>query len=243
VAIAYKSAGAGFATATSGASLACVCPATVDANDILLAHIYIRDLGSSPATPSGWTLLDGPRDNGSISQSWIFGKLAAGTEDGAAPGFGTNPIAVLRAGRIYSYSGWTSGTITQNVAGFAFEQGTTAAIVDANVTTPVAGSMAVNLCTISDDLPAPSFDPTNTSVTGGTWVEPTAEFVTGTGLDGTLGIQNAIPTSDPGTIGGGTFTRGAADTWNMVGFYIRPDSGAVAATSAIWRQQPSLYLR
>src|SRR5688572_15318251 len=90
MAIAYKSAGAGAATETNGAALSPACPATVDAGDILLAHVFHEGTANEPSTPSGWTLLHGPEViQSTIARHWCFGRVADGTEDGAAVAFGT----------------------------------------------------------------------------------------------------------------------------------------------------------
>ena len=59
MAIAYYSAGSGAATESSGASLDPTCPATVNANDILIAHVGFEGTTEAPSTPAGWELLYG----------------------------------------------------------------------------------------------------------------------------------------------------------------------------------------
>ena len=91
MAIAFKSSGAGNGTETIGANLTANCPATVDANDILIAQVMFTGTSNSPSTPSGWTLLYGPANIGVTTVQglhWVFGRLADGSEDGAEVNFG-----------------------------------------------------------------------------------------------------------------------------------------------------------
>jgi hypothetical protein len=229
MAIAFSSTTNATFTATSGVNLTPASPPTVNANDILLAQVWYRDTTTTPSTPANYTLLTGPHTLVG-SRAWIFGKIATGGEDSLPVDFGAQAVTIVRGARVMAYSGWVAGTITDDVTGFIFEEGTTAAITDVNITTSQTGALAVNYVFIEDDLPAPSFDPTNTGVSGGTWIEDAAEEITSLGSDGTLGMQSAIPTSDPGTIGGGTFTRGAADNWGIIGFEIKPGSASAAAS-------------
>lgn len=92
MAIAYSSARAGTGTETSGAALQPACPATVNANDILIAHMLYTGTTTGPSTPSGWTLLYGPANVGTTATArhWCFGRLADGSEDGATVDFGTD---------------------------------------------------------------------------------------------------------------------------------------------------------
>ena len=90
MAIAYKSAGAGASTAVNPSSLTPACPATVDANDILIAHVQYTGTTNTPSTPDGWTLLSGPVGVGTgtpTARTWAFGRIADGTEDGATVKF------------------------------------------------------------------------------------------------------------------------------------------------------------
>lgn len=223
MAIAYKSAGAGKEAAT-GVNLNPNCPATVDAGDILLAHVYCRPIATTngPTNPGGgWEQLFNAefRDT---AEHWIFGKIADGTEDGAAISFGSPAIAT-RAARIYSYSGRVSGTITECVKDFA----TTDTPASGNwtvpsVTTTQAGALAVAFIAITDD----NVVATPTGESGGDWTEPVSEYSSAAlQTDFSLGMFRAIPTGDPGTISGGTGTTGN-DFCGLVGFQIVPDGAA-----------------
>ena len=99
---AFVDAGAGVLTATSGAACSPLAPATVNAGDILIIQAFYGGDTATPSTPSGTTLLDGPRSlstpatNGRV---WTYGKVADGTEDGAAFALGTQAVATPRRGR------------------------------------------------------------------------------------------------------------------------------------------------
>ena len=171
MAITYKSQGAGVATETSGAACSPLCPATVDANDILVAHVYFEGTATAPSTPSGWTLLDGPRDIGTtvVARHWVYGKIAAGTEDGAAVAFGSQAVTTMRAGRVYSFAGWVSGTITDLVTGFAATSHATDPQMP-TVATTITGARAVALVGQNDNNTAGNA----TGESGGDWVEAVA---------------------------------------------------------------------
>src|SRR3990167_9996686 len=121
MAIAYKSQGAGVVTEASGGALSPLCPAVVAANDILIAHCGYEGTTTTPDTPSGWTLVGGPYTIESAHRHWIFGKIAAGTEDGGAVAFGAPAVTTMRTARVYSFSGRVAGSITELVpsGGFA----------------------------------------------------------------------------------------------------------------------------
>jgi hypothetical protein len=234
MAIAYKSAGAGTSTETNGANLTPACPAVVAAGDILIAHIVVLDATSALSTPDGWTLLFGPSGLGTgtpTGRAWAYGRIADGTEDGATVNFGSLASTVGRLGRIYSFDGRVSGTITQVVPAASFgEDSSETDPVITSVTTTVAGSKAVSLVSQDDDNAHDALG----AVTGGTWAEPVADY-----LDTTVGAQGAClqlqvgtPSSDPGTIAGGT-VAGTNDEANTLNFEIRPSPPAHTATGAL----------
>lgn len=241
MAIAYKSAGAGGGTETSGAQLALACPAVVAANDILIAHVIWLDITSAPTDPSGWDLLYGPADLGTgtpVGRSWVYGRLADGTEDGTTINFGTAGGTAGRYGRIYSFDGYVSGTIDDVVPAASFSDipseddppGPT-------VTTTVAGALAIGLLAQDDNNTVGAW----TGMSGGTWTRPVAQFTsTSLGAQGCMCAVNvATPTADPGTISGGGVTT-VADEGSSIGFEIRPNvappkegDGAVAVAVAV----------
>lgn len=222
MAITYKSQGAGVSTETTAVSTSPACPAVVDANDILIAHIYVEGTALAPSTPSGWTLLDGPRViESTIARMWVYGKLAAGTEDGAAVTFITTPVSVdMRAARIYSFSGYSSGTITDVVPAlsFAFLSHATDPQMP-TVTTTVAGALAVALVGQNDNNAFVS----PTGETGGDWVEAVAEYTVALTPGLSLGIETCTPTTDPGVVTGGSIAT-TNDPCGVIGFEIRPSA-------------------
>ena len=216
MAITYKSQGAGAAVNTTNAALSPLCPATVDAGDILIAHVAQFGVTATPATPSGWTLLDGPRNLGTApdGRHWIFGKIAAGTEDGTAVAFGTGGAAQKRWARVYSFAGYVSGTIADCVTGFAFTAHATDPQMP-SVTTTKAGSRAVACVAQTDDNAIASA----TGESGGDWIEAVAEFTSTVGAGVMMQIQTAAMAS-PGTISGGTAAT-TDDPCGVIAFEIR----------------------
>lgn len=233
MAVAYKSAGAGTATETSGAALSPACPATVDAGDILIAHVFWEGTTTAPSTPANWTLLDGPRViETTIARHWVFGKIADGSEDGAAVAFGSPAVTTQRGARIYSFSGRTSGSITELVTGFAHQSHATDP-QNPGVTTTMAGALAVLLIGQNDNNTIGDF----TGESGGDFTAPVAEYTAALTPGLLLDIQTAIPTADPGSITGGTFNT-TNDPVGVIGFQIKPaqtlsHSAAVAGTGTV----------
>lgn len=220
--IAYKSAGAGVSTETSGGALSPACPATVDANDILIAHVYYEGTADAPSTPSGWTLLN-PGGTAyvvetTIGRHWVFGRIADGSEDGAAVAFGTAGGTNQRGARIYSFSGWVAGAITDIVGGFSHQSHATDPQAP-TVTTIAAGDLAVAFTAQNDNNTIGNF----TGETGGDWTEAVAEYTAALTPGLMLQLQTCTPTSNPGTVSGGTFNT-ANDPVGTIGFYIQDGS-------------------
>lgn len=221
MAVAYKSQGAGVATETSGAALSPACPAVVDAGDILIAHVFWEGTLTAPSTPAGWTLLDGPRViESTIARHWIFGKVAAGTEDGAAVAFGNPAVTTQRGARIYSFSGRVSGTIAELVTGFAATSHATDPQMP-TVQTTVAGALAVACVAQNDNNTAGNA----TGESGGDWVEAVAEFTAALTPGLMLQVQTCTPTGDPGTVSGGAVAT-TNDPCGVIGFQIKPQATA-----------------
>jgi hypothetical protein len=226
VSIAYKSAGAGNGTETNAASLDLACPASVDANDILVGHVTYEGLSAAPTTPSGWSFLYGPANVGdatAVGRAWVYGKLADGSEDGATIGFGTAGGTSGRYGRIYSFSGWVSGAIEDLFSSW-IDDPSEGSIPLPPVQTQSTGALAVALLVQDDNN---SFAAAG-AVTGGTWAEPVAEFVSTTlGAQGCcVGIQTSTPTGNPGHISGGT-ANATADEGSSIGFSLHDTAQTV----------------
>ncbi len=232
--IAYKSAGAGAATEVNGTNLTPAAPATVDAGDILIAHIVVLNATSQLSTPAGWTLLFGPSGLGThtpTGRAWAYGKIADGSEDGAAIDFGSLASTVGRLGRIYSFSGYSSGTINDVVSSASFkgDVSETDPYIDP-VTTTVSGAKAIALVSQDDNNTHAALG----VVTGGTWAESVTDYTdTAVGAQGAaLQLQVGTPTANPGTIAGGIVT-GTDDEANTITFEIRSNAPAVTLSGTV----------
>lgn len=219
MAITLKSQGSGVSTETSGAALSPLCPAVVDAGDILIAHVFWESNVTAPSTPANWTLLSGPNlIQTNVARHWVFGKIADGTEDGAAIAFGNPAVTTQRGARIYSFAGRVNGTVANLVNGFAHLSHATDPAMP-TVTTTKAGSLAVALVAQNDNNPLIS----PTGETGGDWVEAIAEYTVALTPGFSLGICTCTPTANPGTVTGGT-TATTDDPCGVIGFQIRDDA-------------------
>lgn len=224
MAVAFKSSGSGVATETSGAALSPACPAVVDAGDILIAHVFWEGTTTAPNTPGGWALLSGPHViETTIARHWVFGKVAAGTEDASAIAFGNPAVTTQRGARIYSFSGRTAGTIAELVNGFAHTSNANDPTFP-NVTTTMNGALAVALVGQNDNNTLASA----TGESGGDWVEATAEFTANLTPGLALGIQTCTPTANPGTVSGGTDNT-TNDPAGVIGFQIMPSAPQTAS--------------
>lgn len=217
--IAFKGSGAGAATETSGAACSPASPATVDAGDILIIHAYFEGTATAPSTPSGFTLLFGPSViQTTIGRHWIYGKVAAGNEDGAANALGSQAVTTMRSGICYSFSGRVSGDITNLVRGFAETTHATDPQMP-TVGTTHPHSLAIS-CVVQNDNNALA---AATGESGGDWVEAVAEFVSALTPGLVLQLQTATITVPPGTISGGSVTA-TDDPSGVIGFEIRPEA-------------------
>jgi hypothetical protein len=215
MAITYKSQGSGVSTETSAAALSPLCPATVDAGDILIAHVFWEGTTTAPSTPSGWELLSGPHViETTIARHWVFGKIASGSEDGAAVAFGNPAVTTQRGARVYSFAGRLGGTIKEIVNGFVHTSNA-ADPTFPTVTTTLAGALAVALIGQNDNNTLASA----TGETGGDWTEATAEFTANLTPGLGMGIQTCTPTGNPGTVSGGTDNT-TNDPVGVIGFQI-----------------------
>lgn len=233
MAIAFKGSGAGAGTETDAADLNLVCPATVDANDILIAHVLHSGTTTNPTTPSGWALLypdpdditqGAPVGTGTpTARHWAFGKLAVGDEDGDTISFGTGGGTEGRIGRIYSFSGYVSGTLADVVPAASFSDiATETDPAGPTVTTTVAGAIAVALMCQDDNTS--HFDGFIATSTGGTWVHGADYVDANFGPQGLCMTMNTCtPDADPGTVSGGAIV-GLNDESGTIGFEIRPNA-------------------
>jgi hypothetical protein len=229
VAIAFADAGAGDEILSpTGADCNPACPATVNAGDILIGHVSIKGTSLSPTTPSGWTLLDGPRDVGTTvaARHWVYGKVAAGDEDGTTVSFSTDNSAHTYA-RIYRYTGRVSGTITELVKGFS----SIAHATDPqgpSVTTTETGALAVAAMTQSDNNAVAAI----AGMSGGTWAESVAEYLPALGTGASLILNHCTPTANPGTVSGGAVVA-TNDPSGTIGFEIRTQPADATVTPGV----------
>ena len=216
-AIAYSSQGAGVATEASGGALSPLCPATVNPKEILIAHPWYEGITEVPSTPAGWTLLAGPYTVEAAFRHWVFGKIAIGNEGGAAVAFGSPAVTTMRAARVYSFTGYEAGLLTEVVQGFAHISHATDPQMP-TVTTTVPGARAVALIGQADD----NAQANATGESGGDWVEAVAAYTQlATTPDSGLGIQTCVPTGNPGTVSGGSVST-VDDPCGVIAFEIRP---------------------
>ena len=235
MAVAFKGGGAsvGSATETSGAALQPICPATVDAGDILIAHVFHEGTATAPTTPTGWTLLHGPEViQSTIARHWVFGKIADGAEDSATVDFGTAGGTNQRGATVYSFSGRVSGAITDLCPAASFSATSHATDPQMpSVTTTETAALAVALVAQNDN----NAQAAATGESGGDWVEATAEFAVALTPGLALGLQTCTPTANPGTVSGGSIST-ANDPCGVIGFEIRTQPAGptmVSATRAV----------
>jgi hypothetical protein len=182
--------------------------------------VFWEGTTTAPSTPLGWALLDGPRViETTIARHWVFGKLADGTEDGTAVVFSLAPLVTTqRAARIYSFSGWVSGTITDVIPAASFSA--TSHATDPQfptVATTVAGALACALTAQNDNNALNGA----TGETGGDWTEAVAEFVANLTPGLAINLNTCTPTANPGTVTGGAMAT-TNDPCGVIGFEIRP---------------------
>lgn len=223
MAIAFKSSGAGVATESSGGALSPANPAVVDANDLLVLFTAWEGTTNAPTNPSGWEVLGAsPYTVGtaSVARAWLYGKIADGTEDGATVALGSPAVTTQRAARIYSFSGFVAGTITDLIpeASFSALVGDTDPTGPTVVTT-IAGSLACAFVYQNDNNALETF-----ASASDTWTErgTVGGYIFALAPGGVLDLLTATPDPDPSTVSGGAMTV-ANDPWVVIGCEIRPE--------------------
>jgi hypothetical protein len=233
MAITYKSAGTGVSTETSGGALSPTCPATVDAGDILILFAAYEGTTTAPVAPGGiWSLLDGPRDVGTasvVARTWVYGAIAAGSEDGAAVALGTPAVTTQRAARIYSFAGRVAGTVSDLVNGFSAALEGDTDPTGPTVTTTQAGALACALVYQHDNNTLETF-----AGSSDTWTErgTVGGYIFALTPGGVLDLLTATPAADPGTVSGGAMTV-VNDPWNVTGFQIRASVPVTATPTTL----------
>ncbi|MGQ9461139.1 MAG: hypothetical protein ACUVRA_07920 [Candidatus Bathyarchaeaceae archaeon] len=207
VQVTYVSAGTGSGTTGNPTP---AYPTGLQANDLILLQVTVRDTTTTPTTPAGFTLLYGPDSTGTGRQ-WIYYKFSDGTESGTI----TITIGgtVCKVARMYAFRNVAPSNFTEEGE---FGTGIGDTISAQSVTTTDAKRLAVSFVFVNDNNAVGSF----TGETGGDWTEA-AEFRTTAGSDGCIQLQTAIMAS-AGTISGGSYTMGAADPWGVRAFALIP---------------------
>lgn len=170
------------------------CPATVNANDILIIHALTKD-NIEINTPSGFTAV-GARNQGTSLRSEWFWKRADGTEDGATINVSrASGTTNLLFAQVYRFTGCV--TTGDPYEGHAATGDATNPVDPADCTTTAVDRLIVVLTAVEDDLI------TAGDFTGGTaTVAEVAEDATATGTDGNLHVAaveyDGASTFDPG---------------------------------------------
>lgn len=186
-------------------------PTSLEADDLILLQVTVRDLTNVPAVPEDFTLLFGP-DSSTTGTQWIYYKWSNGLESGT--------ITVTIAGssckiaRMYAFRNVDKNGLYE---GESWTSGTTRIINAPSVAASRANSTAVAFVFVNDDNAVGSF----VGETGGNWVEAVSEFTTTAGSDGCVQLQTATM-SNPGAISGGSYTMSAADPWGVRAFVLKP---------------------
>jgi hypothetical protein len=186
-------------------------PIGLQANDLILLQVTVRDTTNTPTTPTGFTLLYGPDSTGTGRQ-WIYYRFATGSESGTITitiGGSSSKMA-----RMYSFRNVALSSFTE---GGGFGSGYSSTINAQSVTTTDTNRLAVSFVFVNDNNAVDSF----TGETGGDWTEAVAEFTTSEGSDGCIQLQNATMAS-AGTISGGNYLMSASDPWGVRAFALKP---------------------
>lgn len=215
MAVVYDSNGGGAnAVGTAGAfAITTTYPATINANDLLIAHIAAKVNTSidSIATIAGWNLVT-TQGIGTTLASAYYWKLAVGTEGGTTDVFtGTYTGTLPRMSCVIErYTGnVTSGTPVESAA---TGTGTSTTPAPASVTTSTNGGLAVFGLATQGTTTVTNI----TGETGGDYTEAYAESASTPMLD----TQTAA-LATAGTISGGTCTLGTSLLWSVICFGIK----------------------
>jgi len=200
-------------------------PSGLEADDLILLQIGIRDSTTVPNTPAGFTLLYGPESAGASTvygRQWIFYKFSDGTETGSltiswGSGSPDNVISQMFAFRYVQSAGFAEG----NSVG---TQDNDIVYAEA-VTTAGPRRLAVNFVFATDNQDIGAF----TGETGGDWI--VSGFTMGEGTqtnDDSYIVMQTAPMLEAGTISGGSYTRvgvytqPGGNSWVVIGFALIP---------------------
>jgi len=218
---ALQQSSSGVTTAAVG-SLTPTYPSTgLAAGDTFWLHVTARNQTTTVTTPSGWTLVTGPDNVATTARSYIFAKIAAGSESGTITvAFGAD-AAVCKAARIYRFRG--GGIVPQSTV---LLSGSDATIEAPTLTATTPNALALAFVSEDSNRSVSSW----TGETGGDWTEAVSEFLTAAGLAGALQLQTASLSST--TISGGLQTMSGAQGWLVQAFVVLANAEFVLRDAA-----------
>jgi len=195
-------------------------PATVDANDLLIA-LFANDGSATVTTPANWNLIDSTA-NGADARFSSYYKIAVGNEDGTTVDFVTSATEKAAA-QVYRITAATwHGTTPPETAAAA--TGANAG-PDPPSTTPSWGTedtMWIAAYGADDDDDASAY-PTN--YTNGTYTQ--SDNSTSSASMGSARREFANASDNPGI-----FTIAAGEQWITITLAIRPAAGGTIVTPA-----------
>jgi hypothetical protein len=209
-------------------------PSGLQANDLILLQVTVRDTANAPTPPAGFTSLYGPDSTGTGRQ-WIYYRFANGSESG------TITVSIggssCKIARMYSFRNVALSSFTE---GGGFGNGSSSTINAQSVVTTGSNRLAVSFVFVNDDNSVDSF----TGETGGDWTEAVTEYRTTAGSDGCVQLQTATMAS-AGTISGGSYSMGASDPWGVRDFALIPRTDWAitegSGQSNRWAKETYLY--
>jgi hypothetical protein len=219
----YADAGAATTDATLAGTRNLVCPATVNAGDLLIAQNLVRNSagnGTVVCNDGTWTAFAGnPYESGVIAKQGLHWKIADGSEDAANISFTMTGSTTndLHHGRIYRFTS-VDGFAATPIAAIS-----TASAVNATLSAPTVTPTGVNqLAVLMIAVAGPISVGSITGESGGDWtLQVRAE--TTTGGDGTIAVQTSDQ-SGGGAVSGGSVNvnNGTSVDWSAVGFVLVP---------------------
>jgi hypothetical protein len=228
--VAFVAAGTGDGTTSGNPTPA--YPSGLQANDLILLQVTVRDTSTTPTTPTGFTALYGPDSTGTGRQ-WIYYKFSFGNETGTITV--TIGGSACKIARMYAFRNVATTSFTE---GGGFGTWTDSSIEAQSVTTTGFGRLAVSFVFVNNDNDVGSF----TGETGGNWTEAVTEFIENPSgsNDGCIQLQTATMASF-GTISGGSYTMDDADPWGVRAFALIPGAASDEQAVMVWRTHNADY--
>lgn len=211
--VTFQQAGTGSALASVG-DLTPSYPVTgVQEGDIFFCHAAVRNLTTVFKTPTGWTLVGGQPDTNNAGNSWLFYKVATGSESGNLTLTTIADATDVKLARIYRFRG-AAGSLLFGANTLNNGSGSTTLSAPTVVGTQDLG-LAICFTYEADNNSFADFS----GETGGDWAQPVAQFATSLGSDSILAIHTATMAT-AGTISGGSTTMAASASWNNRAFVL-----------------------